>query len=667
MPATTAIPVVSNTVTSTSYAQIASPDPTKSSEIIEINSPRSTIIMGASAEDPSGKEESNSSDKNKNNKAGASSGQKKKNESSRKKGNNNREPTTATGAVSPNQSSGGGYHQVIPPHGTPQQQSNYYGAYNNSQVTPESPSPSTGGNGRQTVYDGTSFFQQQTAAAAAGFHNNSPFTTAGAAHQYAGGNSSSQQPPNSPTQSMSGIPPASPLFPRMTGGHMQAFMNSNSSRGGGGDSGGANPVMSPVQSGYVPSSGMYVPGNAYPIIAGRPNGSPNNNAGSGNNANEEFVTWNENRNISYTLSPGQGMPYVPGMPQRPDRSTSFDDSSLPPLGPDSVQQPPHAYGAGPGGGPPQGWGYGGPPPDGSQGRSAVPYIGQPGGPQFRHPSQFGNPYGGNFGYAATSSPGPPIQTTSSNKGPEGANLFIFHIPNHFTNLDMYQLFCPYGNLLSVRIMVEKDSGRSRGFGFVSYDYPDAAQLAIKELNGFAIGNKRLKVQHKQLQPEERNQGGGANFNGGESGHSSSPHHGGGGGRGGGGGQGAFGDRGGSNLPPSGPMAVSTGWYNENDDRIPSGSSPSAPQNHSSGDVASGGDQHHVVVVVGDDPNSPNVTAAAVVTSAGGGGTTVNTTTTTAGSDEQQPGNNDPLSSMEPLRQTLPDIGSVATTAVPGEN
>jgi CUG-BP- and ETR3-like factor len=67
---------------------------------------------------------------------------------------------------------------------------------------------------------------------------------------------------------------------------------------------------------------------------------------------------------------------------------------------------------------------------------------------------------------------------------------------------MYQLFCPYGNLLSVRIMVEKDTGRSRGFGFVSYDNPESAALAIKELNGFAIGNKRLKVQHKQIRSKD---------------------------------------------------------------------------------------------------------------------------------------------------------------------
>lgn len=123
------------------------------------------------------------------------------------------------------------------------------------------------------------------------------------------------------------------------------------------------------------------------------------------------------------------------------------------------------------------------------------------------PGQHGrSPQGvvGTAGYYPATTPGPPIQTTHHNKGPDGANLFIFHIPNHFTNLDMWHLFCHYGNLLSVRIMVEKDSGRSRGFGFVSYDSSDAAAMAIKELNGFVIGNKRLKVQHKQIRPSDNN-------------------------------------------------------------------------------------------------------------------------------------------------------------------
>jgi RNA recognition motif-containing protein len=63
---------------------------------------------------------------------------------------------------------------------------------------------------------------------------------------------------------------------------------------------------------------------------------------------------------------------------------------------------------------------------------------------------------------------------------------VFHIPNDMTNQAMYEMFAPFGNLLSVRIMVEKDTGRSRGFGFVSYDFPECAAAAIKALNGHIV-------------------------------------------------------------------------------------------------------------------------------------------------------------------------------------
>ena len=121
---------------------------------------------------------------------------------------------------------------------------------------------------------------------------------------------------------------------------------------------------------------------------------------------------------------------------------------------------------------------------GNASRYGTEAIGRSGGYQG---GRYGGYPGGATYYAATT-PGPPIQTTPSNKGPDGANLFIFHIPNHFTNLDMYNLFCTHGTLLSVRIMVEKDTGRSRGFGFVSYDSPESAAMAIKELNGFVVSH-----------------------------------------------------------------------------------------------------------------------------------------------------------------------------------
>jgi RNA recognition motif-containing protein len=116
-------------------------------------------------------------------------------------------------------------------------------------------------------------------------------------------------------------------------------------------------------------------------------------------------------------------------------------------------------------------------------------------------------------------PGPPIQTSNTRTGPEGANLFIFHIPNEMTNQSMYDLFFQCGVPLSVRIMVEKHNSRSKGYGFVSYDNRESAAAAISLLNGHSVHGKRLKVQHKQTM---------AMAGGGD------PHHqGGGGGRGGG--------------------------------------------------------------------------------------------------------------------------------------
>lgn len=51
---------------------------------------------------------------------------------------------------------------------------------------------------------------------------------------------------------------------------------------------------------------------------------------------------------------------------------------------------------------------------------------------------------------------------------------------------MFEIFSRYGKVISARIMVERDTGRSRGFGFVSYTDPDAAQLAIRSMNGFRV-------------------------------------------------------------------------------------------------------------------------------------------------------------------------------------
>ncbi|XP_071043715.1 CUGBP Elav-like family member 2 isoform X2 [Parasteatoda tepidariorum] len=83
------------------------------------------------------------------------------------------------------------------------------------------------------------------------------------------------------------------------------------------------------------------------------------------------------------------------------------------------------------------------------------------------------------------------------EGPEGANLFIYHLPQEFNDTDLAQTFMPFGNVISAKVFIDKQTNLSKCFGFVSYDNPSSAQTAIQAMNGFQIGMKRLKVQLKR--------------------------------------------------------------------------------------------------------------------------------------------------------------------------
>ncbi|CAB3375592.1 Hypothetical predicted protein [Cloeon dipterum] len=83
------------------------------------------------------------------------------------------------------------------------------------------------------------------------------------------------------------------------------------------------------------------------------------------------------------------------------------------------------------------------------------------------------------------------------EGPEGANLFIYHLPQEFSDSDLAQTFAPFGQVLSAKVFIDKQTNLSKCFGFVSYDNPLSAQSAIQSMNGFQIGTKRLKVQLKR--------------------------------------------------------------------------------------------------------------------------------------------------------------------------
>ena len=103
-------------------------------------------------------------------------------------------------------------------------------------------------------------------------------------------------------------------------------------------------------------------------------------------------------------------------------------------------------------------------------------------------------------------------------------LFVGNISFNTTENDLQDAFSAHGTVTEANLMVDRMSGRPRGFGFVTMSTPDEAQKAIQAMNGASIDGRNLTV--NLARPREERSGGGGG--GGDRGY--------GGGRGGGGGR-----------------------------------------------------------------------------------------------------------------------------------
>ena len=120
----------------------------------------------------------------------------------------------------------------------------------------------------------------------------------------------------------------------------------------------------------------------------------------------------------------------------------------------------------------------------------------------------------------------------------GRKLYVGNLSFDVSDADLQQLFSAHGNVSSAQVIIDRDTNRSKGFGFVEMGSDQEAAAAISALDGQDHNGRALKV--NEAKPKESRPGGG----GGRGGYGGGGGRGGYGGGGGGGGRGGYGGGGG---------------------------------------------------------------------------------------------------------------------------
>jgi RNA recognition motif-containing protein len=92
------------------------------------------------------------------------------------------------------------------------------------------------------------------------------------------------------------------------------------------------------------------------------------------------------------------------------------------------------------------------------------------------------------------------------------NIYVGNLPYSVVEEDLREIFEEYGEVASVKIISDKLTGRSKGFGFVEMDDDQEAQKAIEELNNADLSGRNIKV--NESRPRSNDSRGGGNRRGG---------------------------------------------------------------------------------------------------------------------------------------------------------
>ena len=99
-----------------------------------------------------------------------------------------------------------------------------------------------------------------------------------------------------------------------------------------------------------------------------------------------------------------------------------------------------------------------------------------------------------------------------------AKLYVGNLPYSATEDGLKTHFSSAGSVASVKIIIDRETGRSKGFGFVEMESDDGAQSAVSQLDGQEYEGRSLRVSEAKPQPERDSRGGGGGgFGGGRSG------------------------------------------------------------------------------------------------------------------------------------------------------